>query len=199
MRRIVFATNNEHKLREVRAILGNEYEVVSLAAIGCTDDIAETASTLEGNALCKARYVVEHYGIDCFADDTGLEVAALAGAPGVFTARYGAMHGYGADHEATANTRCLLAHLAGQSDRRARFRTVIALLLGGEEHLFEGIVDGTIALAPRGTEGFGYDPIFCPAGGDKTFAELGVDEKNRISHRARATQQLAAFLATVNK
>lgn len=189
-RKLVFATNNAHKLDEIRAILGDEIEIVSLADIGCHTDIPETADTLEGNALQKARYVYEHYHCDCFADDTGLEVEALDGAPGVHTARY-------ADpdrHDPEANTRKLLDALKEKSSRRAQFRTVIALILNGEEHLFDGRVEGSIATEKRGTEGFGYDPVFIPEDSGKTFAELGVEAKNRISHRARAVARLCEFL-----
>ena len=189
---IVFATNNVHKLSEIRAILGRQMEILSLADIGCHDDIPETADTLEGNALLKARYVHERYALPCFADDTGLEVEALGGGPGVHTARYA----YPDRQDPEANTRKLLAELAGKDNRHARFRTAIAYIdEAGEEHLFEGIVNGSIAEAKRGTEGFGYDPVFCPEeGGGKTFAELGVDVKNRISHRARAVAQFAKYL-----
>ncbi len=196
MQRIVFATNNEHKLREVRHILQGVVEIVSLADIGCTDDIPETATTIVGNALCKVRYVKEHYGYDCFADDTGLEVDALGGEPGIFTARYGALHGYGDDHDSDANTRCLLDNLRGASCRTARFRTAIALLLDGTETIFNGVVEGEITVAPIGTQGFGYDPVFRPLGYSGTFAEMGPDEKNRISHRALAIAQLRAFLSS---
>lgn len=190
--KLVFATNNAHKLEEVRAILGSSYEVLSLREIGCTADIPETADTFEGNALQKARYVKEHFGYDCFADDTGLEVAALDGAPGVHSARYAG------DHDSDANCTKLLAELQstaqqGNSDRSARFRTVVALILNGEEHLFEGIVNGTIATERNGNGGFGYDPLFQPDGYSTTFAEMG-DEKNLISHRARAVQKLVSFL-----
>ena len=161
-RELVMATNNAHKLEEVRQILGCDFSVKGLNDIGCTEDIPETADTLEGNALQKARYVHEHYGVDCFADDTGLEVDALGGAPGVFTARFGAMNGYGESHDADANIRCLLDKLEGAATRAARFRTVIALVQGGKEHLFEGIVEGTILLQRAGKEGFGYDPVFAP-------------------------------------
>ena len=190
--KLVFATNNAHKLSEIRNILGNSLEVASLAEIGCHDDIPETADTLEGNALLKARYVHERYALPCFADDTGLEVEALGGGPGVHTARYA----YPDRHDPEANTRKLLAELSGQDNRRARFRTAIAYIdEAGAEHLFEGIVNGSIAEAERGTEGFGYDPVFCPEeGGGKTFAELGVDVKNRISHRARAVAQFAKYV-----
>lgn len=189
-RKLVFATNNAHKLDEIRAILGDEIEIVSLADIGCHTDIPETADTLEGNALQKARYVYEHYHCDCFADDTGLEVEALDGAPGVHTARYA----YPDRHDPEANTCKLLDALKEKSSRRAQFRTVIALILNGEEHLFDGRVEGSIATEKRGTEGFGYDPVFIPEDSGKTFAELGVEAKNRISHRARAVARLCEFL-----
>lgn len=188
--KLVFATNNAHKLSEIRAMLGDDIEVLSLADINCHDDIPETADTLQGNALIKARWVKERYGLDCFADDTGLEVDALGGGPGVHTARYA----YPDRHDPEANTRKLLAELQNKNDRSAQFRTVIALILNGEEHLFEGIVRGEIAPEERGTEGFGYDPVFIPEETGKTFAELGVDVKNRISHRARAVRKLVAFL-----
>lgn len=187
---IVFATNNAHKLAEIRAILGRDIEILSLADIGCHDNIPETADTLEGNALIKARWVKERYGHDCFADDTGLEVQALGGGPGVHTARYA----YPDRHDPEANTRKLLAELSGSDNRAARFRTVIALIQGNEEHLFEGIVEGEIATEERGTEGFGYDPVFVPEQLGQTFAELGVEVKNGISHRARAVSRLAAYL-----
>ena len=187
---IVFATNNAHKLSEIRAILGQQMEILSLADIGCHDDIPETADTLEGNALIKARWVKERYGFDCFADDTGLEVEALGGGPGVHTARYA----YPDRHDSVANTRKLLAELHDKDNRAARFRTVIALIQGTDEHLFEGIVEGHITTEERGTEGFGYDPVFAPEGGEKTFAELGAEAKNNISHRARAVRKLADFL-----
>ena len=188
------ATNNAHKLSEVRQILGTRYTVKGLADIGCHEDIPETSDTLEGNALQKARYVHEHYGVDCCADDTGLEVEALNGAPGVFTARFGQMNGYGDSHDPEANIRCLMDKLNGKESRRARFRTAIALIQNGEEHLFEGIVEGEIATEKRGEEGFGYDPIFIPEDTGKTFAELGVEVKNHISHRGRATEKLVAYL-----
>ena len=192
--KLVFATNNAHKLSEIRAMLGNEIQVMSLAEIDCHDNIPETADTLEGNALIKARWVKERYGLDCFADDTGLEVAALNGGPGVHTARYA----YPDRHDPEANTRKLLSELQNKSDRTAQFRTVIALILNGEEHLFEGIVRGEIAPEKRGTEGFGYDPVFMPEDTGLTFAQLGVDVKNRISHRARAVQKLVEFLKNGN-
>ena len=194
METLIMATNNEHKLREIRQILGDKYEVKGLKEIGCLEDIPETSDTLEGNALQKARYVYEHYGLNCFADDTGLEVEALGGAPGIYTARYGSMNGHGDSHDSDANIACLLDRLQGATTRKARFRTVIALLQGGKEHLFEGIVEGEILTERRGQDGFGYDPIFAPVETGITFAEMGPTEKNRISHRGRATQKLVAFL-----
>ena len=192
--KIVFATNNAHKLAEVRQILGQQFQVVGLADIGCTEDIPETADTLEGNALQKAHYVKEHYGLDCFADDTGLEVDALGGAPGVHTARYAELAGEGDSHSSDANMRLLLRKLEKYNNRNARFRTVIALLYQGEEYLLEGICEGTILTERHGTEGFGYDPVFQPKGYDRCFAQMTADEKNAISHRGRATQKLAEFL-----
>lgn len=191
---IVFATNNAHKLQEVREIVGSDCRVLSLAEIGCHDDIPETADTIEGNALLKARWVKERYGYDCFADDTGLEVDALGGAPGVRSARYAAQEG-GADHDSQANMRLLLRHMEGKTDRRARFRTVMALILGGEEHLYEGKVEGTITEGPRGNDGFGYDPVFLPRGESRTFAEMSAGEKNSLSHRRRALDAMLAALS----
>lgn len=187
---IVFATNNAHKLDEIRAILKDKFLVRSLAEIGCHDDIPETADTLEGNALIKARYVAERYGVSCFADDTGLEVEALGGRPGVHTARYAFSDRY----DAEANTTKLLEELADKTNRKARFRTIVALIDKDGEHLFEGIVSGEIAPERRGDKGFGYDPVFIPESEGLTFAELGVAVKNEISHRARAVQKLVAFL-----
>lgn len=192
MKKLVFATNNAHKLEEIRAILGSKIEILSLADIGCEADIPETADTLEGNALIKARYVYDNYKIDCFADDTGLEVDALDGLPGVHTARYA----YPDRHDPEANMVKLLDVLRENNDRNARFRTVIALIEKGKEHLFEGVVEGVIARGKSGTEGFGYDPVFIPEGQQKTFAELGEDIKNSMSHRARAAQKLAGYLAS---
>lgn len=194
MRTLVFATNNKHKLDEVRKITSGQVEIVSLSDIQCYDDIPETADTLEGNALQKARYIHTHFKTDCFADDTGLEVKALNGAPGVYSARYA-----GPGHDSEANMRKLLATLKGESNREARFRTVIALILDGKEYLFEGIVNGHIIEEEKGSAGFGYDPIFVPDGYSQTFAELGDDIKNRISHRAMATHKLAEFLSTIPK
>lgn len=192
MKKLVFATNNPHKLEEIRAILGSKLEVLSLADIGCDADIPETAETLEGNALIKAHYVYDNYKLDCFADDTGLEVDALHGLPGVHTARYA----YPDRHDPEANMIKLLEALRENNDRNARFRTVIALIEKGKEHLFEGVVEGVIAREKSGTQGFGYDPVFIPEGNSKTFAELGEDIKNTISHRARAVQKLAEYLAS---
>ena len=186
--KIVFATNNKHKLSEIRDILGNEIEVLSLDEIDCHADIPETSDTLEGNALQKAHYVYDNYHISCFADDTGLEVDALGGEPGIYSARYA-----GNNHDSEANMTKLLAKLGDNKNRKARFRTVIALIIDGknvEEKIFEGIVEGSIIKERRGGEGFGYDPIFQPEGYNHTFAELGSDIKNKISHRARATAKL---------
>ena len=192
---LIMATNNAHKLEEVRQILGNAFTVKGLNDIGCTEDIPETADTLEGNALQKARYIHEHYGVDCFADDTGLEVDALGGAPGVFTARFGAMNGYGESHDADANIECLLDKLKDAETRTARFRTVIALVQGDKEMLFEGIVEGKILHQRVGEEGFGYDPVFAPLEADGlAFAQMSAEAKNAISHRGRATKKLAEFL-----
>lgn len=191
--KIVFATNNKHKLDEIRSILGSRFEILSLNDIGCHADIPETANTLEGNAIQKARYIVDNYGYDCFADDTGLEVPSLGGEPGVHSARYAE----GTDHNSEANTQKLLRCLADKDDRRAQFRTVICLARKedvADYTLFEGIVKGTIAKEKQGTEGFGYDPIFVPEGYNESFAQLGMDIKNGISHRARAVEKLARYL-----
>ena len=195
MKEIIMATNNAHKLEEVRQILGDEFLVKGLADIGCHEDIPETTDTLEGNALQKVRYVHEHYGVDCFADDTGLEVTVLEGAPGVYTARFGAMNGYGESHDAKANIQCLLDKLEEAEDRSARFRTVVALIMNGEEHLFEGIVEGEILTQEVGEGGFGYDPVFAPLEGNGlAFAQMTAEEKNAISHRGRAITKLVEFL-----
>ncbi len=205
--KIVFATNNEHKLAEIRHILGDRVEVLSLTDIGCHDDIPETGTTLEENAMQKARYVWDHYHVSCFADDTGLEVDALGGAPGIYSARYASMEpGNRAEpHDSLANIERLLRELGENNNRKARFRTVIALILKHdvcpcgctsikEEHRFEGIVEGKITHWREGTNGFGYDPVFRPDGYTMTFGDLSESTKNKISHRARATQQLAQFL-----
>ena len=205
MYKIVFATNNQHKLEEIRSILGEDFEVLSLSDIGCHEDIPETSDTLEGNAMQKAQYVFDKYGYACFADDTGLEVEALGGEPGIYSARYAALDGDDSiSHDSEANMAKLLRKLKGIENRKARFRTVIALInnnplpigdgMGERLQLFEGIVNGSIIKERRGGEGFGYDPIFQPEGYDKTFAELGNEVKNQISHRARAVQKLANYL-----
>ena len=190
MKKIVFATNNQHKLSEIRQILGDRVEVLSLKDINCDVDIPETGATLEANALQKAQYIYDHYHMDVFADDSGLEVDALGGAPGVYSARYAGGEG----HDSEANMAKLLRELGENNNRRARFRTVIALIIQGQVHEFEGIVNGEITRERRGGEGFGYDPIFQPEGYDKTFAELGAEVKNQISHRAKATKKLVEFL-----
>ncbi len=233
MNKIVFATNNKHKLEEIRSILGDDFEVLSLSDIGCHEDIPETSDTLEGNAMQKAQYVFDKYGYDCFADDTGLEVDALGGEPGIYSARYAALDGDDSiSHDSEANMAKLLRKLEGIENRKARFRTVIALIThpqslpkGGKSDMisvnkgnqtslpsggieggynpspregqrvaFEGIVNGSIISERRGGEGFGYDPIFQPEGYDQTFAELGSEIKNHISHRARAVEKLAHYL-----
>ena len=198
--KIVFATNNQHELSEIRQILGSRVEVLSLNDIGCDVDIPETGTTLEENALQKAQYIYDNYHIDVFADDTGLEVEALNGAPGVYSARYAALECVATEsqqaisHDSEANMARLLRELGDNNNRRARFRTVIALIQQGKVHEFEGIVNGNIISERRGGEGFGYDPIFQPEGYDQTFAEMGAETKNQISHRARATQKLADYL-----
>ena len=188
-KKLVVATNNAHKLEEIAAILGDEMELLSLKDIKCFADIPETADTLEGNARQKAMYIYENYGMDCFADDTGLEVDALNGAPGVYSARYA-----GDGHDSEANMQKLLHELQGKKNRKAQFRTAICLIQEGKEYLFEGIVKGEIIGEKRGGAGFGYDPIFVPEGYEQTFAELGNDIKNTISHRARAVEKLCSFL-----
>ena len=197
-RKIVFATNNAHKLREVRQIMeGHKTEILSLADIGCDDDIPETADTLEGNALIKARWIKERYGYDWFADDTGLEVDTLGGAPGVKSARYASAEG-AESHDSAANMALLLKNMEGKTLRTARFRTAIALIIGDIETLFEGKVEGEILPSPRGKDGFGYDPVFRPEGHDCSFAEMTAAEKNAISHRGRAVAKLEAFLKAAN-
>jgi len=197
--KIVFATNNRHKLQEASAILGPGFELVTPAELGITEDIPETQPTLEGNALQKARYIHERTGLDCFADDTGLEVAALGGEPGVRSARYAEDAGVAVStadggHDFAANTRLLLERLRGVEDRSARFRTVVALILGGTEYSFEGEVRGRIIEDYRGEGGFGYDPVFVPEGGDATFAQMSAEQKNAISHRGRAMEKLSDFI-----
>lgn len=191
---IIFATNNAHKLAEVQAVLGEGFELLTPRDCGITEEIPEEQPTLEGNASQKAHYLFDRTGRDCFADDTGLEVEALGGAPGVHSARYATD-----SHDFAANNRLLLENLAGKENRRARFRTVISLILGGEEHLFEGIVEGRIIEQESGHQGFGYDPLFIPDGYGKTFAQMTTDEKNAVSHRARAVRKLAAYLHSIRK
>ena len=194
MKKLVFATNNQHKLEEARAITAGKFELLSLADIDCHDDIPETAPTLEGNALIKARWIFDRYGFDCFADDTGLMVDALGGEPGVLSARYA-----GPGHDSEANMRKLLANMEGKADRKAHFSTAVALILDGKEYLFEGRVDGTIASEPGGENGFGYDPIFVADETGRRFAEMTAEEKNSISHRGRAMRKLAEFLENKSK
>ena len=189
MKKLVFATNNAHKLSEVRAILEPQFEIVSLSELNCSDDIPETADTLEGNALLKAQYVSEKFGFDCFADDTGLEVDALDGQPGVYSARFA-----GDGHNSIDNMNKVLTLLGENPKRTARFRTVIALILNGKISFFEGKIEGTITSKPRGNSGFGYDPIFVPQNYMASFAQLSAEEKNKISHRALAVQKLVHFL-----
>ena len=192
--KILFATNTAHKLKEVQAVLGPTFELVTPHDCGVDEEIPEEQPTLEGNASQKAHYLHARTGLDCFADDTGLEVEALGGAPGVHSARY-ATDG----HDFAANNRLLLRNLEGQTNRRARFRTVISLLLGGEEHLFEGVVQGRIIDHEQGSEGFGYDPLFIPDGYDRTFAQMTTEQKNAVSHRARAVRKLADYLHSIEK
>lgn len=186
---IVFATNNIHKLEEVRKILPSAFQVISLAELGCTDDIAETGETLEANSLIKAQYIWDKYHVDCFADDTGLEIEALNHQPGVYTARWA-----GEAHNDAANRQKALTLLQGKTNRQARFRTVVTLIRGGKIEQVEGVVQGTIAIEERGNGGFGYDPIFIPEGHTETFAELPASVKNTISHRARAMEKLKNIL-----
>lgn len=188
--KLVFATNNKHKLEEINRILGDRFEIVSLEEIGCHDEIPEDYDTLQANASEKARYVKEHYGYDCFADDTGLEIEALGNRPGVYSARYA-----GLSKDSQANMMKVLEEMKAETNRKARFRTVIALILEGKEYYFEGIVNGEILSCQQGQTGFGYDPIFRPEGYAVSFAEMSMDEKNTISHRGRAVQKLADFLS----
>jgi XTP/dITP diphosphohydrolase len=188
---LVFATNNKHKLEEVQHIISGKVILLSLADINCYDDIPETADTLEGNALLKARYIKQQYGYDCFADDTGLEVEALNNSPGVYSARYA-----GEGNDASANMNKLLCEMQEQENRKACFRTVIALIVKDKEYLFEGIINGSILTEKRGEAGFGYDPLFVPDGHIQTFAQMGNELKNQISHRALAVKELATFLST---
>jgi len=190
--RLVFATNNAHKLEEVQDAVGDRFEILSLAEIGCFDDIPETAGTLEGNARLKSGYVYERFGLDCFADDTGLEVEWLNGRPGVQSARFA---GQGHNHE--ENIRKLLAEMEGATNRKGRFRTVISLIIRGEEFLFEGIVNGSILKEKHGDKGFGYDPVFQPEGFNVSFAQMRLEDKNKISHRGLAVKKLTSFLESL--
>ena len=196
MKTLVFASNNAHKSEEIRAILGNKFDVKSLKDIGCNVDIPETGTTFRENALQKARYVKEHFGFDCFADDSGLQVEALGGEPGVYSARYAVKNGrqVTAGNKDDANMDVLLEKLAEEENRKACFRTCIALIYEGETHFFDGVVEGHIITEKRGDGGFGYDPLFVPDGYEKTFAEMGNEVKNNISHRAKAVEKLAEFL-----
>ncbi len=189
MKRLVFATANEHKVEEVNQLLNGQFEIASLKSIGFEGELPETQDTIRGNAIQKAQALHDALGVDCFAEDTGLEVDALGGAPGVHSARYA-----GEPRSDARNIELLLKNLQGASNRTARFRTVIALILDGQLHLFEGVAEGNILEAPRGTGGFGYDPVFLPEGSQKTFAEMDSSEKNAISHRGKAVRQLIDFL-----
>lgn len=191
-RKLVFATNNAHKLEEVSHILSHQIELLSLRDIACDTDIPETADTLEGNAHLKSEYIYNHYHMDCFADDTGLEIAALNNEPGVYSARYA-----GEDKNSQANMEKVLRLMKDKKDRSAQFRTAISLILDGKKYLFEGIIRGQITTEKRGEAGFGYDPIFMPEGYNQTFAELGSEVKNKISHRALAVDKLCEFLASL--
>lgn len=192
--KLVLASNNKHKLEEMRAILANDIEILSLADINCHDEIPEEQDTIEGNALQKAKYIYDKFGMNCFADDTGLEVECLNGEPGVYSARYAGEHPTFAD-----NITKLLANMEGKENRKARFRTAIALIIDGKEHIFEGEVNGQIIKEYRGHNGFGYDPVFLPDGYSETFAELPAEIKNKISHRGNAAKKLADFLNKLNK
>jgi len=189
MKDLILATNNPHKVDEIKSKLGNSLSIKTLNELGFYDDIPETAGTLQGNASQKAHFLYDKFGCNCFADDTGLEVEALNGEPGVYSARYA-----GVDKDSEANMQKLLQNLSGKENRKARFRTVISLIWEGEEHFFEGIVEGTILTEKHGSEGFGYDPIFQPNGYSKSFAELSMEEKNSISHRGKAVEKLLQFL-----
>jgi len=192
MHKLVFATNNDHKLRELRQILSSEFELLSLNDIGCSDDIPETGNTLEANAAQKSFYIWDKYGIDCFADDTGLEIEALGNEPGVYSARYA-----GEGRNANDNMLKVLEKMKNESNRNARFRCVISLILDGEERQFEGIVEGKILTEKHGDAGFGYDPIFMPDGFKQSFAEMSADDKNHISHRGRAVTKLVDYLKNI--
>lgn len=188
MRTLIFATNNKHKLEEVQALTGNRFKLKTLEEIGCFDDIPETGHTFRENASQKSHYLAANFKVDCFADDSGLEVDALNGAPGVYSARYSGTR------DSEKNLQLVLEKMKGKEDRKARFRCVISLIINGKEYFFEGTVEGTIAHEKSGTDGFGYDPIFTPEGYSKTFAEMDPDEKNAISHRGQAVNALISFL-----
>lgn len=189
-RKLIFVTNNPHKLEEIRKIVGERIEIYSLKEINCLKEIPETADTIRDNAIMKAQYVAEKYGVDCFADDTGLEVSALGGAPGVHTARYASAEG----HDTIGNMQLLLQNLEGETDRSAQFVTYIALIIKGEIQTFEGVCKGTILTQMQGNEGFGYDPIFQPEGFEETFAQMTSEQKNAVSHRGKATRKLIEYL-----
>jgi len=191
LKKIIFATGNVYKIKEVKALLGDQFEIGGLKDIGCEEDIPETQPTIEGNALQKARYVVEHYGVNCFSEDTGLEIESLNMEPGVYSARYA-----GPKRDSDDNMNLVLEKLKTQTNRNARFKTVIALSIDGKEYTFEGIVNGVIAYEKTGTDGFGYDPIFLPEGRTTSFAEMSSEEKNQISHRGRAVRKLIEWLKT---
>ena len=190
--KIVFATNNPNKLKEIKALMPQGIDIISLEEVGCYEDIPETGDKLRDNALEKARYLKNYYGFDCFADDSGLEIEALNGAPGVYSARYA-----GPERNAQANMDKVLKELEGHFNRKAKFRTSIALILNGKEYLFEGIVDGNISLEKNGNEGFGYDPIFYPENSDRSFAQMHIEEKGQISHRGRAVKKLVDFITSL--
>ena len=192
--KIVFATNNPNKLKEIQSLIPKEIEIISLNEIGCNEDIPETGDTLEANAFQKAHYIKDNFNYDCFADDTGLEIDELNGDPGVYSARYA-----GPERNANANMNKVLNELKGKKNRKAQFRTVIALILKGEEHLFEGKVEGYISKDKQGNEGFGYDPIFIPENDIRSFAQMSMQEKGAISHRGRAVKKLVAYLNNLSK
>ncbi|UYW02374.1 non-canonical purine NTP diphosphatase [Flavobacterium agricola] len=189
MTKLVFASHNENKIKEVKKLLENQFEIVSLTDIGCFEDIPETAETIEGNAILKANYVTEKYGLNCFADDSGLLIDALNGAPGVYSARFAGEH-----KNDTDNLNLALQKLENETNRKAHFKTIMALNLNGEQHLFEGIVQGDLTTQPIGNNGFGYDPIFVPEGYTETFAQLSLEEKSKMSHRGKALQKMVQFL-----
>ena len=192
--KIVFATNNPNKLKEIQSLIPKEIEIISLKEIGCNEDIPETGDTLKANAFQKAQYIKDNFNYDCFADDTGLEIDELNGDPGVYSARYA-----GPERNASANMNKILNKLKGKKNRKAQFRTAIALILKGEEHLFEGKVEGFISKDKQGNEGFGYDPIFIPENDVRSFAQMSMQEKGAISHRGRAVKKLVTYLNNISK